>query len=1567
MRPIATELVISGKFSNINSAHKSLSNLFGLSFVDLHKIIPNIIGLNSAFEYSIENEYAISLLSLIAYQNDISKVSAFSLTFKELIEIIIEDLSDGIFDGREHDKLLSISNGIKSLSLGDIPINISKAGYRSLKLKNPILLNKMEQYFFSAAKASRAIPPPIANIKSSNHFRLNEKLVLSSEGSISPFGYPLTYTWSIISSPNGANAIISNPNDEHTYLTVDTEGIYLVSLMVSDGENSNAKCITITADIDGDGLLMDEDLDLDGDGILNSQDKFPDDISEFIDSDENGKGNFIQLDEDGDGVLDMFDDFPFDNAKAKLTVFKEKEFNGNLNDANALIGTFPYKISGSIYADGSDDDYFTFYSSAGSIVSIKLDKTNEIFCPIISIVDNNGNSLPSINNILEINTMVLTFRIPIEGNYYLIITDKNSYSDDQNNYFAKIFLDDDMDGVSNVYERAIGSNEYSSDTDSDTIKDYYEIFTNSLDIDEDGIPNWLDSDSDGDTILDKNETLTDYDYDGLLNPFDNDSDGNYISDDLEFGDVPNKATDTDGDNIDDFIDMDDDNDCILDLYDNNRLIAADINNSSEITLYGVFPNIDEGLSDYNILNASLSGGVLHIFGMNFSSKAIVILVNANEVYNLTPTYTNHTNITVELPKIEGRTEIKIFDKNELSISGQLTIYDESNPIITNIVYQNDQNYALENEVITIKGFNLANVTSVKINDISLNILSSTDTSLDFIVKNGIKSGNIVTSSTYGDSNEIYIFIGKMLTGTVNLPKGTSLQYSDLTIESSGLEFPINDDGSFSVIGRNNEITSITIYTPEDSNFKTSVYLSKLVYSKDDTNNVIVDINSTAIDIISSTLKVDETEQIEEILNIIKSNIDDFATELNFGIGANPYYLSEMPNSYYDNLNQTKNKIIEELSTQKSIQTKSINVGETVDDEGRWTDLEGFRVKKLGNPINGKIEIYNDTMLYSSYRVTNRNNNKIVKDYEKSVFNGMANGSILSSQDSSFYLYRAYSTIFDTKFRTSDVEIITPSLPTGFNNVDWSSLETKLFFLTIINNIIMPHTVSSIAGRIGNKKIQDIIIASLVTQIFIPMMTDPKIIGHLGNAVTYMNELTLMDLNILYNLYLSKPFTVSVDRLILKNKIEKNILSLLSNPEAYTKAKNEFDKARKAMYEYYFSKVGEVLSGDPLKSNLLKNGIKFTNSMVNEILAKMSIKFGIKGVPIAGKVYLALNEFNAFVDDAFILWDYIFTRRKVTFLVNFPIEIEKIYPTSVLKGRKTTIYIEGRGLEDILDTNDFLNSYNLYHPKVIMEYTENGKKFEDHLHCKEKNKNLCFFILPKDFIDNANESISIKVTHKHLDIQGINEFVDITVDAPEAIDIVDKLTITSLSPNYGLSNSIISIFGAGFSKNKLVNSVYFKTSTGIMTGTVLESYESKLDVQVPQNTITGDVWVEVDNDISNKLHFNILSAQLSIEFGDNGGSVDDIFSLDFNGGSIVKTTPHPVSRDSVTVEMIAGIIYIVKLTGISAPDSVGTYYISFPPKIEVLSGSDSQSGKDLIAGTVKTFYIVLTSTETKKNK
>ena len=68
-----------------------------------------------------------------------------------------------------------------------------------------------------------------------------------------------------------------------------------------------------------------------------------------------------------------------------------------------------------------------------------------------------------------------------------------------------------------------------------------------LDHDSDGLPNYLDLDSDGDGISDLEETNADYDADGIPNYLDDDSDGDSISDLIE-GNV-----DTDADGIADFL------------------------------------------------------------------------------------------------------------------------------------------------------------------------------------------------------------------------------------------------------------------------------------------------------------------------------------------------------------------------------------------------------------------------------------------------------------------------------------------------------------------------------------------------------------------------------------------------------------------------------------------------------------------------------------------------------------------------------------------------------------------------------------------------------------------------------------------------------------------------------------------------------------------------------------------------------------------------------------------------------------------------------------------------------
>jgi hypothetical protein len=102
-------------------------------------------------------------------------------------------------------------------------------------------------------------------------------------------------------------------------------------------------------------------------------------------------------------------------------------------------------------------------------------------------------------------------------------------------------VDTDKDGLSDEQESIIGTDPTNSDSDNDSVYDFFETDNGTaIDTDGDGIIDALDTDDDGDTILTRDE-----------HPNDN-GDGN-----------PSNALDTDHDGIPDYLDNDDDNDGIL--------------------------------------------------------------------------------------------------------------------------------------------------------------------------------------------------------------------------------------------------------------------------------------------------------------------------------------------------------------------------------------------------------------------------------------------------------------------------------------------------------------------------------------------------------------------------------------------------------------------------------------------------------------------------------------------------------------------------------------------------------------------------------------------------------------------------------------------------------------------------------------------------------------------------------------------------------------------------------------------------------------------------------------------
>lgn len=157
---------------------------------------------------------------------------------------------------------------------------------------------------------------------------------------------------------------------------------------------------------------------------------------------------------------------------------------------------------------------------------------------------------------------------------------------DNENSDSVILPDDEKSDIENVDENdnekdedVVENDEDSSippdrDSDSDGIPDIVEMPNGiAVDTDEDGKPDYLDTESDGDKIPDSVECPSvpcrDSDTDGTYDYRDTDSDDDGILDSVEAGD-PLSPVDSDSDGIYDFIDTDSDNDGIFDLYESEK-------------------------------------------------------------------------------------------------------------------------------------------------------------------------------------------------------------------------------------------------------------------------------------------------------------------------------------------------------------------------------------------------------------------------------------------------------------------------------------------------------------------------------------------------------------------------------------------------------------------------------------------------------------------------------------------------------------------------------------------------------------------------------------------------------------------------------------------------------------------------------------------------------------------------------------------------------------------------------------------------------------------------------------
>ena len=367
-------------------------------------------------------------------------------------------------------------------------------------------------------------------------------------------------------------------------------------------------------DKDGDGIADTDDLDDDNDGILDTDEDFNEDgdgdpRTNPSDKDGDGIPNYFDLDSDNDGITDYAEsggtDDPDGNGQPGTGVLDNTEVNSN-GIPLAVVGAtatesiiVPINTSGSANADfvdlDSDNDGIPDTIEAGG-----FDPDGDGEYGAGTLNDEDADGLADALDPYDDRDGSADAPLPTAGTP-LVIPDTDGDSIPNH-----LDLDSDDDTIpDNVEAQTTLGYVYRSenDTDEDGLDDNYDSSggvgtgIQPVDTDGDGTPDYLDLDSDNDSLFDIVEAgnpTADTDADGRtnntvgVNGFDNTYDNgdayldfNGIYDDPQTnfpdtdndvntgGDVDYRDTlDNDNDGVADADDLDDDNDGILDSVEN---------------------------------------------------------------------------------------------------------------------------------------------------------------------------------------------------------------------------------------------------------------------------------------------------------------------------------------------------------------------------------------------------------------------------------------------------------------------------------------------------------------------------------------------------------------------------------------------------------------------------------------------------------------------------------------------------------------------------------------------------------------------------------------------------------------------------------------------------------------------------------------------------------------------------------------------------------------------------------------------------------------------------------------
>ncbi|NER19134.1 beta strand repeat-containing protein, partial [Spongiivirga citrea] len=391
-------------------------------------------------------------------------------------------------------------------------------------------------------------------------------------------------------------------------------------------DNDDGGTALPAGDADGDGKLNFQDVDSDNDGIYDTTeaggtpdangiiagftdgdgDGLDDSVTgsplPYPDTDGDGFNDALDLDSDNDGVYDVIE-----SGQGDIDADQDGRADGADNGNGAVTGAAYGTPVDTINTAGDNlPDYLDLDSDDDGIPdNIEAQTTAGYTPPSGTDTDNNG-----VDDIYDSNGNPVT---PTNTDAALATSDAiPDYLDTDSDGDGSLDIAEAPGPFAETYADPNGTLDDPNtlpDTDGDNGTtgdvDFRDDINDSLDNDQDGIPDSTDVDDDNDGILDTVEGSVDSDLDGIADQFDLDSDNDGIPDNVEaqttagwqapsttvftsgpFIGLPDNYTsgvtpeNTDGTDVPDYLDDDSDNDGLNDIVEADvDLLGVDANNN----------------------------------------------------------------------------------------------------------------------------------------------------------------------------------------------------------------------------------------------------------------------------------------------------------------------------------------------------------------------------------------------------------------------------------------------------------------------------------------------------------------------------------------------------------------------------------------------------------------------------------------------------------------------------------------------------------------------------------------------------------------------------------------------------------------------------------------------------------------------------------------------------------------------------------------------------------------------------------------------------------------------------